>query len=156
MFYVGKSRLTGCPFLLDQIIQDWLNPFGPYRRVAPNPLVTNFIARIRGKCIGFAQLVYHPEDHHPWVGWWIFSIVVRGPWQGMGYGEKLTGYSIEEARIKGVQEVFLAVYEDNKRAINLYGKLGFAPVVLPPLEKMLAEEKMKTGRRRMIMKKQLR
>lgn len=132
------------------------NPSEPYHRQPPDPNVTNWVARQGEKVIGFAQLVDHPEDHFPWVGHWLFSLHVWVLFRGVGIGEKLTRSVIENAENRGVRELHLAVFEDDKRAINLYRKLGFAQVALPGLEPMFEAEKQQYGRRQIVMKKLLR
>jgi|WetSurMetagenome_2_1015567.scaffolds.fasta_scaffold162974_2 ribosomal protein S18 acetylase RimI-like enzyme len=132
-----------------------LNPFAPYQRQTPNPNVTNWVAKQGGKIIGFVQLIYHPEDHFPWVGYWLFSLHVWGLYRGLGIGEALTRRVIEKAETQGVEELFLAVLEDNNRAMRLYRKLGFAPISLPALEPSFAAEKQQSGRRRIVMRKRL-
>lgn len=132
------------------------NPSEPYHRQPPDPNVTNWVARQGEKVIGFAQLVDHPEDHFPWVGHWLFSLHVWVQFRGLGIGEKLTRCVIENAENIGVRELHLAVFEDDRRAINLYRKLGFAQVALPGLEPMFEAEKQQYGRRRIVMKKLLR
>ncbi|MEW5817733.1 MAG: GNAT family N-acetyltransferase, partial [Spirochaetota bacterium] len=132
-----------------------LNPFAPYRRQPQDPNVTNWVSRRRAKVIGFVQLVYHPETHFPWVGHWLFSLHVWGPYRGLGVGETLTRRVIEQAGNRGAADLFLAVFEDNARAIRLYRKLGFFPITLPALEPGFAAEKKQSGRRRIVMRKPL-
>jgi ribosomal protein S18 acetylase RimI-like enzyme len=132
------------------------NPFVPYRRQPPSLNVTNLVAKTGGKLAGFVHLVYHPEDHHPWMGYWLFSLYVWGRYRALGLGEKLTGQVIEEAKNMGASFLSLVVYEDNFEAINLYQKLGFSQITNISIESLLAEEKEQTGRRRIVMQKSLR
>ena len=132
-----------------------LNPYAPYQSQPPNPDVTNWVARCGVKISGFVQLVYHPEAHFPWVGHWLFSLTVWGRYRGLGIGEKLTRRVIKQARDQGAQDLLLAVFEDNKRAIGLYEKLGFEHVTVPALEPLFKEEKQNSGRRRIVMHKPL-
>jgi len=132
------------------------NPGAPYFPQKPNQNVTNFVATTSNKVVGFAQLVYHPEDNYPWTGYWLFSLQVWRFYRGLGVGERLVKRCIEEAENKGASELLLVVYDDNKRAINLDRKLGFVPTTLPALEPLLEAEKEKTGRRRIVMQKKMR
>ena len=132
-----------------------LNPFAPYQQQPQNPNVTNLVSRRGAKVIGFVQLVYHPENHFPWVGHWLFSLHVWGPYRGLGVGETLTRRVIEQGGNRGAADLFLAVFEDNARAIRLYLKLGFSPITLPALEPEFAAEKQQSGRRRIVMRKHL-
>jgi ribosomal protein S18 acetylase RimI-like enzyme len=131
------------------------NPSEAYQKQSPDPHVTNWVARQGEKIIGFAQLVHHPEAHFPWVGWWLFSLHVWPFFRGLGIGKDITRHAIGHAENVGVQELHLAVFEDNRRAIRLYRKLGFARTVLPGLEPIFAAEKQQHGRRRIVMRKVL-
>lgn len=129
------------------------NPSVPYHSQLSNPNVTNWVAKQGEKLIGFVQLVYHPEDQSPWVGRWLFSLQVRVLFRGLGIGEKLTKCAIDSAKNKGDRELYLAVFEDNKTAISLYRKFGFAQLTVPALEPMFATEKQQYGHRRIVMKR---
>jgi ribosomal protein S18 acetylase RimI-like enzyme len=132
------------------------NPYVPYSRENPDPNVTNWVAKKKGKVIGFTQNVYHLEENKPWVGHWLFSLHVRARYRGAGIGEKLTMRAVDKAKEQHAEEIYLVVFEDNKRASCLYHKLGFDHITLPTLEPLLAEEKVKTERRRIVMRKNLR
>jgi ribosomal protein S18 acetylase RimI-like enzyme len=132
------------------------NPYVPYSRLNSDQNVTNWVAKRKGKVIGFTQNVYHPQENHPWVGHWLFSLHVSALYRGAGIGEKLTMCVIEKAKEQKAKDIFLVVFEDNKRARCLYSKLDFDHITLPELEPLLAEEKIKTGRRRIVLKKMLR
>ena len=47
-------------------------------------------------------------------------------WRGRGLGERLMRDAVEAARAFGFTRVELSVRDDNRRAIALYGRLGFA------------------------------
>ena len=139
-----------------QSVHRRFNPWVPYRRREPNPNVTNLVAAVNNKVVGFAQLVYRPEDHFSWSGYWLHSLHVWSLYRGLGIGEKLVRQHIEDVKKMNASELLLTVYEDNTRAIKLNLKLGFKPIVMPALEPLLAEEKDKSGRKRIVMKKMLR
>ncbi|MDQ1262233.1 MAG: hypothetical protein QG575_1414, partial [Euryarchaeota archaeon] len=121
----------------------------------PNPLVRNYVAKIDSEIVGFVQLVTHPKEHNPYVGHWIFGLMVRVKARGRGIGEGLCQQVIDRAKDDGIRELFLLVYDDNPQAINLYRKLGFERTRLPALETQLDEEFKKTGRRRVVMRRGL-
>ncbi|MEI6102810.1 MAG: GNAT family N-acetyltransferase [Methanothrix sp.] len=121
----------------------------------PNPLVKNYVAKIGTEIVGFVQLVTHPAEHYPYVGHWIFALMVRVKVRGMGIGEALCQQVIDRARSDGVKELFLLVYDDNPPAINLYRKLDFERTRLPALQPQLDEDFEKTGRRRVVMRRNL-
>lgn len=158
--YRGLARSLAKPVSISiarhedmETVQQRLNPSGPYRLQPPNPNVTNWVAKKGLKIVGFVQLVFHPESHFPWVGHWLFSLHVWGLYRGMGIGEALTRRVIEKAAERNGSELFLLVFQDNDRAIRLYRKLGFAPFTIPSLEPMLASEKQKLGRRRIVLRR---
>lgn len=138
-----------------EAIHGMFTPDVPYRRRDENPNVTNWVAKRNGKIAGFVQNVFHPKANHPWAGHWLFSLYIRVRYRGMGIGKMLTEKVIDKAKEQNATELLLAVFEDNKKAINLYQQFGFEHITHPDLESMLAEEKIKTGRRRIVMRKKL-
>jgi ribosomal protein S18 acetylase RimI-like enzyme len=132
-----------------------LNPGGSFPVPSPDPNRTDFVAKIGGRIAGFVQYVFHPKEDFPWCGHWLFSLEVWGLYRGLGIGERLTRRVIDQALAKGATELLLAVFEDNQRAIRLYNKLGFDPIVLPELEDQFMTEKQEYGRRRIILSKRL-
>lgn len=139
-----------------EAVHNMFTPDVPYRKQEANLNVVNWVAKRNGKIIAFVQNVYHPEANQPWVGHWLFSLYVRVRYRGAGIGEMLTEKVLATAKEQKAEEILLAVYEENKKAINLYLKMGFEHITLPALEPVLAEEKIKTGRRRIVMRKKLR
>lgn len=55
----------------------------------------------------------------------VLGIVILTPITGLGIGENLLRYSLEEGRKNGLRAVRLFVDIDNHRAISLYEKVGF-------------------------------
>jgi ribosomal protein S18 acetylase RimI-like enzyme len=56
---------------------------------------------------------------------WIGGIGVAAPHRGTGVGEALMRAVLDEARSRGLREVWLEVLVQNEPAIRLYEKLGF-------------------------------
>lgn len=138
---------------MDKIHAQWYyNPAQPPYR--PDPLVTNFVAKIEKERVGFVQLVRHPETHYPYTGYWLFSLMVRTPYRGMGIGRDLSVRVIRMAEQEGAPELSLLVNEKNKPAIALYRQLEFEPVTVPGLTKQLEKEYELTGRRRIPMRRE--
>lgn len=134
-------------------VHHWFNPEREVK-VIPNPNVTNFVAKKGEKITGFVQLVTYPNNTL-YPGWWLFSLSVKTLYRGMGIGEGLAKAVIEKAKVYGAKELSLLVREDNNRAINLNKKLGFKRNISLELEEKLKQEAVKTGRRRIIMSKDL-
>ncbi len=120
-----------------------------------DPLVTNYVSKIESKIVGFIQLVRHPEEHYPYVGHWIFGLTVRLKYRGLGIGESLCQRVIDRAEDDGAKELFLLVYDDNHVAINLYRKFGFELIKLQALESQFDEKFRASGRRRVVMHRDL-
>jgi signal peptidase I len=142
-------------------MSDWdsvntrLNPAGPYNRKQPDPNVTNYVAKSGAKLLGCVQLVRIPDATSPWCGEWLFSLLVFGRYRGLGAGEALTRTVLSQAKTEGADEVLLAVYPENRRATALYRKLGFVDALIPDLEPVFEDERIGTGRRRVVMRRSL-
>lgn len=127
-----------------------------YKPFPPDPQVTRFVATHHGRVVGFVELVRHPPEHAPYIGFWLFSLSVLDPfYRGLGVGEALTRRVVELARDEGAKEVWLVVNEHNHPAINLYQKFGFEPATVMGLDEQLKEEAKMTGRQRVTMVKPL-
>ena len=131
------------------------NPLMPYRRSAPDPHVTNWVAKVGPRVVGFVQLTNRPEDVSGWGGHWLFSLSVQPRYRGLGIGDALTQVVVERSVADGAPDLRLAVYEDNFRAIGLYEKMGFERTIVAALEPGFLEEKAARGRRRIVMQKRL-
>lgn len=60
----------------------------------------------------------------------INNIAVKREEQNKGYGKRIMGKIIEDAKEKKVKKIFLEVREDNYSAINLYEKMEFEKISL--------------------------
>lgn len=139
---------------MEKVHEIW-NPRGRPNSYKPNPLVKNYVAKIDSEVVGFVQLVTHPKEHYPYFGHWIFGLMVRVKVRGRGIGEALCKQAVDRAKADGIKELFLLVYDDNPPAINLYCKLGFQRTEFPALKPQLDDEFEKTGRRRIVMRRDL-
>lgn len=126
----------------------WVNPDyeGPF---STGTAVTNFIAKRGEKIVGFVQLVRNTKGIYS--GYGLFSLTIKTLYRGLGLGEALTLKVIEKAQDEGAEELHLFVFEDNRRAIMLYRKLGFAINRFPQVEEKLEEERKSCGGRRRIL-----
>lgn len=127
----------------------WLNPKHK-PTVSNNSNVTNFVAKKRGKVIGFVQLVRGSRGSD-FAGYWLYALAVKLFYRRMGVGNELTRAVIKKAKEEHAPELFLLVRENNNNAIRLYYNLGFRIKIVPALEQRLAEEKRKLGFRRVVM-----
>ncbi|MCX6554727.1 MAG: GNAT family N-acetyltransferase [Candidatus Aminicenantes bacterium] len=136
-------------------VESYSSPNSDSPMQLPSPGVTNFVASRKRKIVGFVQLLREEESDSLFPGYWLFSLRVWPLYRGMGIGEALSRKVMEQARMESARELSLLVYEDNPAALSLYAKLGFARVIVPELEKMLEEERSASGRRRVVLRRQL-
>ena len=47
------------------------------------------------------------------------------PWQGAGLAAQLMAWTLEEARARAAEEIYLSVFVDNARARRFYERYGF-------------------------------
>lgn len=133
----------------DQIYQDSIKP-------APcSSQVSHFVAKNKKKVIGSAWLVRHDRQNRFYPGHWLFSLTVRFLYRGRGIGERLVQSVLERSKKENAEALSLVVWEDNRTAIGLYRKLGFERGSLPNLEECLERERLRIGRRRIVMSKRL-
>ena len=137
------------------LVQAHFNPGGWLPPDRLHPGATPYVAKISGRLAGFVELVRHPPDDHPYVGYWLFSLHVWLRYRRLSIGEQLSRRVMEQARAEGARELLLLVSEDNLPAIRLYRKLGFDRVELPALEAQLQAEKTQAGRRSVVMRVEL-
>jgi ribosomal protein S18 acetylase RimI-like enzyme len=134
-------------------VYQWFNPGADTdQHPKRSQNVHNWVAKYRGRIVGFVQLVFYFENTF-YSGYWLFSLRVRTFMRGMGIGEKLCETVIEKARVEGASSLRLLVYEDNNAAVDLYKKLGFIKKSTPEIEGALSEELNFSKRSRILMEK---
>ena len=107
------------------------------------------------KRVGSATITYSADDD-AYHGWWIFDMWVNWWYRALGIGRGLTRRLCRTAYQRGASEVRLLVFEDNLPAISLYKKEGFFRVHMELIDNELYKESLSSGRRRIIMQKDLR
>jgi ribosomal protein S18 acetylase RimI-like enzyme len=65
---------------------------------------------------------------------YVSAIGVRRGWQGLGFGEAVTGALTEAAVVAGLEHVYLGVYADNAPALAVYERVGYGVLGGPALE----------------------
>lgn len=113
------------------------------------------LARRGDKIIGRTTINSCLKVNSHYHGWWIFGMWVNWRYRGLGVASRLTEMLCQFARKEEAFDVKLLVFEDSKPALNLYKKLGFYQTHIPQIDKELREETGKTGRQRIIMKRDL-
>ena len=112
---------------------------------------TNYVAKRKGKVIGYVQLVHAEEGSGLPEGQWLFGLWVRTGFRRMGVGELLTLRVAQAASERGAAELRLMLFEDNVAAVRLYQKLGFKPRFFPELGERLDKEERASGRKHVVM-----
>lgn len=91
--------------------------------LAKSPYLKGFIIEYGGKTAGYLLLTYTWYNEYSGETVTIDEIFVDDSFRGLGIGTKVIGWVYDTHNdYKGIQ---LEVRKDNKRAIELYQKLGF-------------------------------
>ncbi len=72
--------------------------------------------------IGYGVMSVVIDESH------ILNLCIHPDWQGRGLGRKLIQRLLKIARQHGAEKAFLEVRENNRVALALYDKLGFAEI----------------------------
>lgn len=154
-FFRGTVTVTDANREESQWIRTYFNADGFDRLSMICPDAADVIAKRNGKPVAFARWVTANEPY-PAIGRFrIEFLFVRTLYRGMGIGELLIQHVIRRVMQKGATELLLFIRQDENRALSLYRKLGFEPVILPELETQLKDEERQYGRRRMVMRRSL-
>ncbi len=83
----------------------------------------SFFTFVKDEMIAYSFLTFFekPTKKHNCV----LGIVIGDSWQGKGYGKEICRHMLQRAWRSGRTKVWLNVYSDNPRAINLYKAVGF-------------------------------
>jgi ribosomal protein S18 acetylase RimI-like enzyme len=101
------------PFHLDEAAFRFLST------VFDDDLDASRVALVAGEPAGICKLAIRGDRG------WIAGVGVAVPHRGSGIGEALMRSVLDEARSRGLREVWLEVLTPNEPAIRLYEKLGF-------------------------------
>ena len=84
------------------------------QRVGRRQIPTTFVALLNGQIVGFASLVAHDMDTRPDLSPWLASVLVARPHRRRGIGSALTERVVEEARLLGVETIYLYTYDHHE------------------------------------------
>jgi len=97
---------------------EWIN------KTNSNPNSLLLIAKLDKKIVGFLFFISHSKKKISHSG--EFGVNVRPDFQGLGIGSALIHSLLKWARLnRQIEKVVLQVFATNKKAIDLYIKLGF-------------------------------
>lgn len=100
-----------------------------WREEFDDPLYAFRLAEADGELVGFVKLgppsvpVESGADRLE-----LRQIYIDKAWHGQGIAQVLMDWAIEQAKRRGVQELYLTVYVDNHRARAVYERYGFQAV----------------------------
>jgi len=90
-----------------------------------NPMRHLFVANKDGETVGTVTIVEAAEENTLWIT----ALATLPEVQGQGVGTSLLRFVLGEAVRRGYQTVMLDVEIDNDKALSLYEKVGFSPVM---------------------------
>jgi ribosomal protein S18 acetylase RimI-like enzyme len=82
-----------------------------------------FVALAGDEVVGWCDVVRRPQA--AWMHCGVLGIAVVPEYRGKGLGERLMKKTIAASWARDFTRIELTVREDNRRAICLYGRLGF-------------------------------
>lgn len=94
-----------------------------------NPAIHYFICEDHGACVGYIKLV--EGTHYDGIGDHAIElekIYVLHTYFGTTAGKLLMDKAISYSREQGFKNLFLGVWQENKRAVAFYNKTGFTTV----------------------------
>ena len=94
------------------------------------------IAEVESKMAGYAKLVLNTINGNvdSKMSLEISRIYLLQDYIGKGIGKKLMARTLQEAKQRGCNSVWLGVWEKNEKAIRFYEKIGFRQVGSHPFE----------------------
>ena len=93
--------------------------------------VTTFGAFVDSKIIGICVVVFNPRSKLKHIAS-LHSMYIKADYRGMGFGKELVINAEKIAKNRGVYRMNLSVVQTNKKAYNLYKKLGFIEYGVEP------------------------
>ena len=127
-FYDAFAK-ANTPENMDAYLKKSFSPDIQFNELS-QPDMVFLIAEAEGKPIGYVQLILDSKDESilgakPLE---IRRIYASQEYQGRGVGKELMLATINEARRRGCDCVWLGVWEKNQKAIDFYKKWGFREV----------------------------
>jgi len=97
-----------------------------FERMAQHPdLYLNLVAEQAGDVVGLVSVVCYKTWFHPGGTALINELIVDEPARNQGIGKQLIDAAIEEARIRGMDEIEVGTEGDNLGAQRFYQRCGF-------------------------------
>jgi diamine N-acetyltransferase len=98
-----------------------------WRRDLIDPACAVRVAVAGQAIVGYAKLgpMSLPHDVGGRRALELRQLYVRTSWHGRGLGAALAGWAIDEARRRGAEDLYLAVFPFQRQARSFYGRMGF-------------------------------
>ena len=97
-----------------------------FERMTQHPdLYLNLVAEQAGDVVGLVSVVCYKTWFHPGGTALINELIVDEPARNQGIGKQLIDAAIEEARIRGMDEIEVGTEGDNLGAQRFYQRCGF-------------------------------
>ncbi len=90
-------------------------------RMFDDPSVHGFMAAMDGQAAGYARLFFNRDESRLYVS----SLYFLPEFEGQGMGRRLLEAAEEYAAAKGLDELWIGVMVKNRRALDVYRKVGF-------------------------------
>ena len=105
-------------------------PAGVLLRDLRDPAHRFRLAKHQGAIVGYAKLSepWLPEGHAGPRAKQLSQLYIATSWKGAGIAQALMNWAIEAARAGGADELLLTVWEENRRAMRFYQRLGFVHI----------------------------
>jgi ribosomal protein S18 acetylase RimI-like enzyme len=105
-------------------------PSGHMQRDLGDPAVLWRAAIQDGRPVGYVKVMPMSLPHDAAVpgALEVRQLYVNEDVKGAGVAAALMAWAIDTARARGVGELYLAVFDDNERAVRFYSRHGFAKV----------------------------
>jgi ribosomal protein S18 acetylase RimI-like enzyme len=156
MFLLPVQGLKVYRMLVKKIIRpDFIYQWEETNDDFENSFLATLSAMRKKTVVGTVTLKDSRESNPLDNGWWISGMWVNWRYRGLGIAKRMTEMTCDFAANQGACAVKLLVFRDNKPALGLYKKLGFARISLPGLDEELREEAKKFCREQIIMKKNI-
>ena len=117
------------PENIDAYIEKSFSPRLQFNELS-QPDVVFLIAEVEGIPVGYAQFILNSKDEsiQGTRALELRRIYAAQEYLGKGVGKELMLATLDEARRRGCDSVWLGVWEKNQRAIDFYKKWGFREV----------------------------
>jgi acetyltransferase len=83
-------------------------------------MVAEIVENGKRKILGVTRISIESDRKHSEM-----AFIVSDYWQGLGLGTKLVDYTLDIAKQKGIENVYVIMLQDNYRALSLTKKMGF-------------------------------